>query len=61
MLSEWGAHADIQNLLQPLAEASGGDAYRALPDVNDPQAMHRILKDIYERIGGRRPIALIKP
>lgn len=56
-----GAHADIQNLLQPLAQASGGDAYRALPDVNDPQAMHRILKEIYERIGGRRPIALIKP
>lgn len=56
-----GAHADIQNLLQPLAKASGGDAYRALPDVNDPQAMQRILKDIYERIGGRRPIALIKP
>jgi Flp pilus assembly protein TadG len=56
-----GAHADIHNLLQPLAEASGGDAYRALPDVNDPQAMQRILKEIYERIGGRRPIALIKP
>lgn len=56
-----GAHADIQNLLQPLAEASGGDAYRALPDVNDPQAMQRILKEIYERIGGRRPVALIKP
>ena len=56
-----GANADVQNLLQPLAEASGGDAYRAVPDINDPQAMHRILKEIYERIGGRRPIALIKP
>jgi len=56
-----GANADIQNLLQPLAEASGGDAYRALPDINDPGALERVLKEIYERIGGRRPVALIKP
>jgi Flp pilus assembly protein TadG len=56
-----GADADIDNLLQPLAQASGGDAYHAVPDPNDPTAMSTLLKDIYRKIGGRRPVALISP
>jgi hypothetical protein len=56
-----GGDADIVNLLQPLAEVSGGDAYYAAPDLNDPQALPRLLKEIYRKIGGRRPVALIHP
>ena len=56
-----GGNADIINLLQPLAEASGGDAYYAAPDLDDPQALPRLLKEIYRKIGGRRPVALIHP
>jgi hypothetical protein len=56
-----GSDADIQNLLQPLAEASGGDAYHAVPDVNDPAAMATALKTIYTKIGGKRSVALIDP
>jgi hypothetical protein len=56
-----GADADIANLLQPLAEASGGDAYYAAPDLANPQALPELLKGIYRRIGGKRPVALIQP
>ena len=56
-----GADADIDNLLQPLAEASGGEAYHAVPDPNDPKAVSEMLKEIYRKIGGRRPVALIGP
>ncbi len=56
-----GSEADIQNLLQPIAQASGGDAYYAAPDVNDPSAMQETLKTIYRKIGGKRPVALIDP
>ena len=54
-----GAGADMENMLQPLAEASGGEAYHAEPDPNDPSVLPETLKQIYRRIGGRRPVALI--
>jgi Flp pilus assembly protein TadG len=54
-----GADADMENLLIPLAAANGGEAYYAEPDLNDPQALPNLLKEIYKKIGGRRPVALI--
>jgi hypothetical protein len=54
-----GADADMVGMLQPLAAANGGEAYHAEPDVNDPSALPTLIKEIYRRIGGRRPVALI--
>lgn len=54
-----GADADMENMLQPLAAANGGEAYHAEPDINDPQVLPNLLKEIYREIGGRRPVALI--
>lgn len=54
-----GSEADMEGLLIPLAQANGGEAYYAAPDINNPQALPTLLKQIYRKIGGRRPVALI--
>jgi hypothetical protein len=56
-----GADADMEHLLQPVAAANGGEAYHAAPDVTNPGALPDLLKSIYRRIGGQRPVALIHP
>jgi hypothetical protein len=56
-----GAQADMDGLLTPVAMANGGEAYYAAPDINNPGALPQLLRDIYRRIGGRRPVALINP
>jgi hypothetical protein len=39
--------------------SDGGEAYYAAPDIDNPQALPERLKEIYEQIGGLRPVALI--
>ena len=54
-----GIGADMDGMLRPLAQASRGEAYHAIPDIADPKALAVLLRQIYREIGGRRPIQLI--